>query len=135
MTIEQAPDSSGQLFRFAVVGVSNFIIGLLTFQLLLYLTDALALSGTISQTGSYLSGIIWSYAWNRLWTFKSQSSIGGESSRFLSLQIALMLTSIILVGIAVDFFDLHPTGSWIMVVFAATAANYLGMKHWVFVHR
>ena len=124
--------SSLQIIRFLIVGLSNFAISFAVYLLLLKASSGLALSGALSQLGSYLAGIVWSYTWNRVWTFESSAAVGSESARFFILQIALMVSSAGAIGIAVDALKLHATASWLVVMVFITLVNFVAMKRWVF---
>jgi len=118
--------------RFMVVGVSNFLVSLAVFRGMLVLLSGSSLKGTLSQLASYAAGTIWSFVWNRRYTFRSSSRIGPQAIRFLLLQALLAVSSSILVGAGVDVLGLSPLPTWVVVMAAITIANYLGCRSWVF---
>lgn len=113
--------------RFGLVGVSNTVIGFTVFRGALHLFAAF-----YSQALSYSVGMLWSYYWNRRWTFKSESNVAREALRFFGLQIAFMLASAGLLGLLVD--DMHFAAglSWLGVVVLITALNFVLSRYWAF---
>ena len=84
-------DSS--FFRFVAVGLSNFAISLTVFRVLLALPWTFQFKASVCQLVSYATGTIWSFVWNRRFTFRSKGSIRGQALRFVSLQTGLALAS------------------------------------------
>jgi putative flippase GtrA len=118
--------------RFLIVGVTNTIISYAVFWFAVKTLPPFSLRATTSQLLSYSAGILWSFFWNRRWTFKSEGSFGAEMWRFVALQISLLLTSACLIGLMVDFMSFPATGSWILVMSCITMVNYILSKKWVF---
>lgn len=118
--------------RFLIVGLTNTIISYAVFWFSIKTLPPFPLRATASQLLSYSAGILWSFFWNRRWTFKSEGSFGGEMWWFVALQISLLLTSACLIGLIVDFLAFPATGSWILVMSYITIVNYILSKKWVF---
>lgn len=127
-----APRLSPQLSRFLVVGVSNLVLSYGVFAGALHLLGDFALRGTVAQMAAYCVGTVWSYYWNRRWTFRSDSPVGGEATRFIVLQIGCAILSTGLVGLAVDALRLHASLSWLVIVAFIAVINYALSKYWVF---
>ncbi len=123
---------SPHLARFVVVGLSNLVISYSTFWLSLRLLDGFVLRGTASQVLAYAVGTLWSYYWNRRWTFRSEAPAVNEATRFVILQIALAITSAALIGAAVDWLRLPEMLAWLAVMGVITMVNYALSKLWVF---
>jgi putative flippase GtrA len=117
--------SEVRLLRFGLVGVSNTVIGFTVFRGALHLFAAF-----YSQALSYTVGMLWSYYWNRRWTFQSQSNVAREATRFFGLQIAFMLVSAALLGLLVDRFHFAAGLSWLGVVVVITALNFVASRYW-----
>ena len=115
------------LMRFGVVGVSNTVIGYSVFRLAHRAAPAAG-----AQVLSYLVGMLWSYYWNRRWTFRSQSKVTGEAARFFSLQIAFMLLSSASLGLLVDHLHQNPTLSWFAAMVVITVLNFVVSRFWAF---
>ena len=119
--------SEVSVVRFGVVGVSNTLIGYTVFRLGLRVLPAY-----LAQGLSYLVGMLWSYYWNRRWTFKSQGNVAAEAMRFFSLQIGFMLLSAALLGFLVDRLSLNASLSWLGTAVLITILNFLASRFWAF---
>ena len=94
-----------KFIRFLIIGFSNTLIGLVIYLFSLELLPKMNGMVSLAQAISYGTGIIWSYYWNRNWVFGSSSNkIVGEASRFLAVQISLLLISSALIGLFVDYY-------------------------------
>jgi putative flippase GtrA len=121
-----------KFLRFVLVGFSNFLVSFALFHLLLLVPVTFAVKTAISQLISYSGGAVWSYYWNRRFTFRSQGVVLPQAARFLTLQASLALISSVLIGLCVDVLGLPPTPSWWLVMIPATIVNFLTAKLWVF---
>ncbi|MET0795615.1 MAG: GtrA family protein [Polyangiaceae bacterium] len=115
------------VLRFGVVGVSNTVIGYSVFR-----GAHRVLPAAVSQALSYLVGMLWSYYWNRRWTFKSQGNVASEAARFFSLQVGFLILSAGLLGLLVDHLGQNPTLSWLGVSVLCTALNFVASRFWAF---
>jgi len=113
--------------RFGVVGVSNMVVSLAAFW-----TAHRVLPASAAQGIAYTLGTVWSYYWNRRWTFQSQGKVASEASRFVSLQIGFMLLSSALLGLLVDHLHLPSTLCWIGVSAFVTVLNFVASRYWAF---
>jgi putative flippase GtrA len=120
------------LIRFLTVGLTNFIISYLVFIICINTPLTFALKATLSQAISYSAGITWSFIWNRRWTFKSNASVAEQASRFLAVQITLLLLSTISIGLTVDLLHFSPSLSWLSIMTLITLLNYSICQIWVF---
>jgi putative flippase GtrA len=119
--------SEVSVVRFGVVGVSNTALGFAVFWSAHHLMPAMG-----AQCLSYVVGMLWSYYWNRRWTFQSQGKVASEASRFFTSQIGFMLFSSALLGFFVDRKHL-PTGpTWLSVMALVTVLNFLVSRFWAF---
>jgi len=75
--------SEVSVVRFGVVGVSNTALGFGVFWSAHHLMPAMG-----AQCLSYAVGMLWSYYWNRRWTFQSQGRVASEAMRFFTSQSA-----------------------------------------------
>ncbi|MEO6603421.1 MAG: GtrA family protein [Polyangiaceae bacterium] len=113
--------------RFGVVGVSNTVIGYTVFR-----GAHRVLPAAASQALSYLLGTLWSYYWNRRWTFKSQGNVASEAARFFSLQAGFLVLSASLLGLLVDHLHENPTVSWLGTAALCTVLNFVASRFWAF---
>lgn len=119
--------SEVSVVRFGVVGVSNLIVSLAAFW-----TAHRVLPASAAQVIAYTLGTVWSYYWNRRWTFQSKGKVASEASRFVSSQIAFMLLSSALLGLLVDHLHLPSTLCWIGVSAFVTVLNFVASRYWAF---
>ena len=119
--------SEVSVVRFGVVGVSNTAIGFGVFWSAHHLMPAMG-----AQCLSYAVGMLWSYYWNRRWTFQSQGRVASEASRFFTLQIGFMLLSSALLGLLVDRMHLPSGATWLGVMVLITVLNFLASRFWAF---
>ena len=76
--------------------------------------------------------MIWSYYWNRRWTFQSNDRVASEAGRFFVSQIGFMLLSSLLIGLLVDRGHLPSGPSWLVVMVFITIANFVVSRYWSF---
>lgn len=119
--------SDVSIVRFGVVGVSNTAIGFGAFW-----TAHRVLRAAVAQGIAYTLGTLWSYYWNRRWTFQSQGKVASEAGRFFSLQIGFMLLSSALLGVLVDREHLPPWPCWLAVSVLITVLNFVASRYWAF---
>jgi putative flippase GtrA len=119
--------SEASVIRFGLVGVSNTALGFGLFWAL-----HRALRAAAAQAIVYTLGTLWSYYWNRRWTFQSQGKVAGEASRFIGLQIAFMLLSSLLLALLVDRAHLPSWLCWFGVSGLITVLNFVASRYWAF---
>lgn len=119
--------SEVSVVRFGIVGVSNALISFTVFR-----GAHRVLPAGISQGLSYFVGMIWSYYWNRRWTFRSQGNVTAEAARFFSLQVGFLLLSASLLGVLVDHLRQNATLSWFGTAVLITLLNFVLSRFWAF---
>lgn len=120
------------LFRFALVGVSNTLIGM---GVIYFAWHTLRLGDLPANLLGYVIGFLWSYAINRLWTFHDSGSIRRSFTRFALVCAAAYAVNLLVLFatrsvIGEASFLPHVFGS-----FAYTALGYLGSRFFVFEHQ
>ncbi len=118
--------------RFIGVGLTNMLISLTMFQIALRSLPSFSWQGGAAQTISYSAGIVWSFFWNRKWTFQSSNNLTTEAASFIISQLGMLLISTLLITLTVDIFKWQPTLSWVLVMGIITILNFLVIKKWVF---
>ena len=119
--------SETKIVRFGVVGVSNAVLSFGVFWSAHHLMPAAG-----AQCLCYVVGMLWSYYWNRRWTFQSQGRVASEAGRFFTLQIGFMLLSSALLGLFVDRMHWASGPTWLAVMVLITALNFVASRLWAF---
>ena len=119
--------SEVSVLRFGVVGVSNLALSFAVFWLAHRVAPA-----AVAQVLCYAVGMLWSYYWNRRWTFQSQGRVAREAGRFFSLQIGFMLLSSSLLGVLVDHAHFPSGPTWLAVAILITVLNFIASRYWAF---
>jgi len=116
--------------RFLLVGISNAAVSFIVFRAVY---DFLFIGNVLfAQPLSYGSGIVWSYFWNRKWTFRSSGQVHREFIWFVGVQLFLLLLSTWLVHLAVDIGGMNASIGWLLVMAFITVLNFLLTKMIVF---
>jgi putative flippase GtrA len=122
-----------QLIRFVMVGSSNFVVSFLTFQSFLIITDDFQMRLAAAQATSYGAGLIWSFIWNRRYTFRSFGPWSIQFLKFLIIQLFLAGMSAFIIWLIADFlFHLQATLSWFIVMGPITILNFYLTRKYVF---
>jgi len=123
---------SPETVRFLVVGCSNFVVSFTVFRLMLAVPGTFAFKAGVSQLVSYGAGVLWSYYWNRRFTFRASGPVRGQLMRFVILQVSLACSSAVVIDSIVAAGTVGPSIAWLMVMAVATVVNFLGCRLWVF---
>lgn len=119
--------------RFVVVGGSNALVSFSVFTAALAVLPRLAGSAGVAQAVSYAAGILWSFTWNRGWTFADRPATAGAFGRFLALQLALLAASAAAVGLGTALLPAAaPQLVWLLVMIVVTVVNYVAQNRLVF---
>lgn len=119
-----------QLIRFVIVGVSNAVISYIVFFILY--SKLLAGDAFYSQCLSYAAGIIWSFFWNKKWTFSEKKHSWAVFSRFLILQLVLLFVSAFFLDLTKNNLNLNIYLIWVCVMAVITFLNFVLSKSLVF---
>ena len=119
-----------QLSKFVIIGVSNTLISYIVF--IIVYSKLLVGDAFFSQSLSYAAGILWSFFWNKKWTFREKKHSWVKFFPFLTLQLILLLVSAFLLMIANDYLDWNINLIWICVMGVITIINFVFTKLLVF---
>ncbi len=122
-----------QLVKFALVGVSSFLLDLAIF---LYLTRFIfwfQQHYIIANAIAFFLTVMWSFNFNRLWTFKVMTRFSTKQySKFLLVySIGLVLSSCFLY-LAVEKLHLYDVLAKFLVAIVVMMWNFSGNKFWTF---
>lgn len=122
----------GDLARFVLVGLSNTVLGYALFLSFLYLLGDERKHAGLAQLFAYCGGTLWSFYWNRRWTFRSSGKMRSEGIRFIALQAALALASAGGIALLTAKLSISVHIIWILVTAVITVVNFLVSKYVVF---
>ncbi|MCI1577497.1 MAG: GtrA family protein [Clostridium beijerinckii] len=118
-----------QFLKFGIVGVSNTLISLLIYYILIYFDIDYVVANAIG----FIVGVLNSYYWNNKYVFdKSHSgNIKPIIKTFLSYGLTFILSTILLV-VMVDFFIFSKVVAPIINLIITIPLNFLLNKFWAF---
>ena len=118
-----------QLAKFTTVGASGYVVNLAVYTLLL---DVAGMHYISAAVGSFLVAVTNNYAWNRLWTFRSQrGGVAYQGMRFLIVStIALVANLVVLHGLVT--LGLGEVIAQAIAIVLVTPVNFVGNKLWSF---
>ena len=111
-----------QLLGQAGQGIENFVLQL----------GATSLDATLANILGYTAGIINSFIWNRVWTFKAKHAIGAQFGRFLALNLFCLVLSSAGLFLFTDFLGWASLPVWFVTMGVVTLINFAVSKYWVF---
>ncbi len=118
--------------RFITVGITNTALSYAVFVLVLSLLGGYSYRAGVAQMASYGLGSMWSFYWNRGWTFGAEDRVLRQALRFTLVQGLLLMASSVLMSVTVDMWSWPAAPTWITVMAFITVLNYLSLKYWVF---
>ncbi len=122
-----------QLFQFAVVGGSGYVVNLVVFALL---TGAADVQHTLAAIGAFAVAVTNNFVLNRVWTFSSQgardSHAGFQAARFFAVSLAGLAVNLVVLTLLVDGAGIAELPSQAIAVAVATPVNFIGNKLWTF---
>ncbi|MGI8728262.1 MAG: GtrA family protein [Solirubrobacterales bacterium] len=130
------PENWVQLFQFAVVGGSGYLINLAVFAALIGLADLHHLAAAV---GAFAVAVTNNFLLNRIWTFRSQGArdhhAGFQAARFFAVSIVGLAVNLLILTGLVDLAGVAELPSQAVAVAAATPVNFVGNKLWTFGRR
>lgn len=132
-----------QLAKFGIIGVSNTIIDLGIYALLIHLTGTTTgILITGFKTLSVTIAIVNSYVWNKYWAFKREeaSAIGKEFAQFVTVSLLGLVINVSITSVLVNLLgaphgfsgSAWATTSGAIASICVLAWNFLGYKLLVF---
>lgn len=119
-----------QFLIFAVVGVSNTMVDLVVYWLLLQIPIYYVIANVIS----YGAGMLNSYLWNRNVTFKDKRKEHSKQTiiRFILWNVSMLVLSTGIIYCLTELFAWHALMSKIIATCIVLLVQFLGNKLWVF---
>ncbi|WP_373367377.1 GtrA family protein [Thermaerobacillus caldiproteolyticus] len=119
----------GTLFRFCTVGVGNTLIDFGVF----FLLASIGVPVWLAQGCSYIAGMLNSYVWNRVWTFrmKQQATIQ-EFFRFILTNFFSLGATFFFLYVCQQIWGWSLLISKMIATFGGIMINFIGSRLWVF---
>lgn len=130
------PENWVQLFQFAVVGGSGYVINLVVFAALTGLADVHHL---LAAVAAFAVAVTNNFVLNRIWTFQGQGArdhhAGFQAARFFTVSIGGLGVNLLVLTLLVDLAAIAELPAQAIAVAAATPVNFIGNKLWTFGQR
>jgi putative flippase GtrA len=125
------PQNWLQLFRFATVGASGYVVNLATFALLVH---SAGMDYRVAATLAFLVAVSNNFVWNRHWTFVDARGNRGhhQAARFLVVSVCAFLFNLVVLQLLVSVAGMPEVPAQALSVAAATPLNFVGNKLWSF---
>jgi len=122
-----------QLFHFAVVGGSGYVVNLIVFTLL---TQGTGANHLLAAVGAFVVAVTNNFLLNRHWTFRRQGSkdshAGFQAARFFTVSVVGLGVNLAILELLVSGAGLAELPSQAIAVAMATPVNFIGNKLWTF---
>lgn len=116
-----------QLAKFAVVGVSGYVINLGVYAALL------GLGAHRAATISFVVAAANNYWWNRIWTFRHQrGAFAYQGMRFFAVSVVAWLVNQFWLLVFLDLLGMGKITSQAIAIILVMPLNFLGNKLWSF---
>ena len=127
------PGNWVQLFHFAVVGGSGYVVNLVVFTLL---TKGADINHLLAAVGAFVVAVTNNFLLNRHWTFRRQGSkeshAGFQAARFFTVSLVGLGVNLAILELLVSAAGLAELPSQAIAVALATPVNFIGNKLWTF---
>jgi len=120
-----------QFVRFGLVGLSNTLISLLIYYLLIGLQVNYLLATIAGYVISSLSG----YILNKLWVFRDKKKVKTSMFRYYAVYISSLLLNTVLMYLWVDIFGISEQIAPILTLCVTVPYNFVFSKLWTFKSR
>jgi putative flippase GtrA len=117
--------TQSQLFRFALVGVSNTVLSLVAIWCAL---KVLRQPDMVANVVGYAVGFIWSFIWNRNWTFGHRGSISVGFIRVVLVYGVAYCVNLAVLSALVAHVGAGTLWAQLPGMVAYTAVCFLGLK-------
>jgi putative flippase GtrA len=122
-----------QLFKFAVVGATGYVVNLIVFAALIELLEMHHIPAAI---GAFCVAVMNNFLWNRHWTFRATAGHAGfQAARFFAVSVVALGVNLVALALLVDVGALPELPSQALAVAIAMPVNFIGNKLWTFGRR
>lgn len=119
-----------QIIKFGLVGLSNTVISLLIYYVLIWG----GINYLLSTITGYLLSSVWGYFLNKIWVFKAkkQRAFGKSLTRYYIVYSVSLILSIALAYFWVDLLGITKYISPILSMCITIPFNFVLNKYWVY---
>ena len=123
-----------QLTKFALVGVSSFVIDIIVYFVLTRTSSFFSHNYLLANCLSFIVAVIWSFAINRYWTFRVMglNRIGLQYFKFFTTATIGLILNTILLYLAVAKLDFYDIVAKFLVAIVVMFWNFFTNKYWTF---
>lgn len=119
-----------QLFRFALVGGSGYVVNIVVFALLAELAGLHHLPAAI---GAFVVAVSNNFLWNRVWTFDARAGHAGfQAARFLCVSLVGLAFNLVILELLVSAAGVAEVPAQAIAVAVSMPLNFVGNKLWTF---
>ena len=122
--------------RFALVGLTNFVVSFTVFYLSFnHLPASVQRHAPVAATANllaYLAGMVNSFILNRSWTFRASGNTAVQAVRFTIVNLSSLAFSTLVMFRFVDVLHYPELAVWVPTTVVVMMLNYVGCKHWAF---
>lgn len=128
---KEAKTTLWQFIKFNIVGISNTAVD---FSVYFMLTNLVGLNYILAQTCSYTAGIVNSYIWNTIWTFKKEKHRNArEIILFIIVNLVSYGVSVGVLALCKDVWHIpYELINKVAASFCSAMVNFAGNKLFVF---
>ena len=118
--------------RFLVVGVGNTALDALIYYALTRTIPFFSASPVYAKAISYTAGILNSFFWNRMWTFRSSTRASATLLPYIASNLSGLALNTATMQVALKILSLPEPISFLLATAITTAWNFLISKFLVF---
>ena len=119
-----------QLFKFALVGASGYVVNLIVFALL---AEAGGVHHIPAAVGAFCVAVLNNFWWNRHWTFQASGGHAGfQAARFFAVSVVALGVNLAVLELLVTAAGVAEVPSQAIAVAVAMPVNFIGNKLWTF---
>jgi putative flippase GtrA len=114
--------------RFAIVGIGNTAVTLISYVVLLALGASYIVAGPIAWT----LGVLHGYTWNRIWTFDRAPHRTSLMGKYFAVGFLGLCLNTALLAVLVDPIGAAKLFAELIALAVTVLSTYLANRHWVF---
>ena len=119
-----------QLFKFALVGASGYVVNLIVFALL---AEAAGVHHIPAAIAAFCVAVLNNFWWNRHWTFQASAGHAGfQAARFFAVSVVALGVNLVVLELLISGAGFAEVPAQAIAVAVAMPVNFIGNKLWTF---